>query len=221
VKIFYDLIQGSDEWKAARKGRPSTSNLSNIITAARGDLSKTADAYIIELIAECFAPEWEEFVGNRFTERGIELEPEARDAFIAETGLNVIEVGGVLADDGVTWCSPDGLIMDESGDRERIITGVEIKCPSPKVHIGYIIDGKLPDAYKQQVHGQMAVTGAKYWHFWSYFPGLRPFHTVVYRNDYTEKLEQGLHVFVEQYQQRLAEITPLVALPVGLKGGDE
>ena len=221
MKIFYDMEQGSDEWKAARKGRPSTSALSNIITAARGDLSKSADAYIVELISECFAPEWEDFVGNRYTERGIELEPEARDAFVAETGMNVIEVGGVLADDGVTWCSPDGLIMDESGDKERIITGVEIKCPSPKVHIGYIIDGKLPDAYKQQVHGQMAVTGADYWHFWSYFPGLRPFHAVVYRDEYTEKLEQGLHVFVEQYHQRLAEITPLVALPAGLKGGDE
>jgi hypothetical protein len=221
MKIFYDLVQGSDEWKLMRKGRPSTSALSNIITAARGDLSKSADAYIVELISECFAPEWEDFVGNRYTERGIELEPEARDAFVAETGMNVIEVGGVLADDGVTWSSPDGLIMDESGDTERILSGLEIKCPSPKVHIGYIIDGKLPDAYKQQVHGQMAVTGARYWHFWSYFPGLRPFHTVVYRDEYTEKLEQGLHVFVEQYQQRLAEITPLVALPAGLKGGDE
>lgn len=214
MKIYHDLEQGTDEWKAIRKGKPSTSKFASIITASKGDLSKSRVEYMRELIAECFAPEWEEFTGNRFTDRGVEMEPEARAAFIAETQLDVIEVGGVLADDGVTWCSPDGLVF--GGDQKEIRSGLEIKCPSPRVHIGYIIDGVLPAAYKQQVHGAMAITGAGHWHFWSYFPNLRPFHLVVHRDEYTEKVSAALATFVEEYKTQHAEILEKVALPVEL-----
>jgi hypothetical protein len=217
VKIYHDLEQGSDEWKAIRKGKPSTSKLSSIITAAKGELSKSRVGYIRELIGECFAPEWEEFAGNRYTDRGVELEPEARDAFIAETMLDVIEVGGVLADDGVSWCSPDGLIFDG----ETIVSGLEIKCPSPRVHVGYVLDGVLPSDYKQQVHGAMAITGARLWHFWSYFPGLRPFHLIIERDEYTEKVASALAQFVTEYKTALGEATPLLAIPDELKEGDE
>jgi hypothetical protein len=210
MKIFRDLEQGSDEWHAIRKGKPSTSRLSAIITAAKGELSKSRVAYIRELIGECFAPDWEEFAGNKYTERGVELEPEARDAFIAETLLDVIEVGGVLGDDGVSWCSPDGLLFDEAGN---ISTGLEIKCPSPRVHIGYILDGVLPSDYKQQVHGAMAITGAERWHFWSYFPGLRPFHLIVERDDYTRQVAAALAEFVTEYKIALNAARPLIALP--------
>jgi hypothetical protein len=217
VKIYHDLEQGSDEWKAIRKGKPSTSKLSSIITAAKGELSKSRVGYIRELIGECFAPEWEEFAGNKYTDRGVELEPEAREAFIAETMLDVIEVGGVLADDGISWCSPDGLIFDG----ETIVSGLEIKCPSPRVHVGYVLDGVLPSDYKQQVHGAMAITGAKRWHFWSYFPGLRPLHLIVERDDYTEKVASALAQFVTEYKTALGEATPLLAIPDELKEGDE
>jgi len=213
VKIYHDLEQGTDEWKAIRKGKPSTSKFSSIITAAKGELSKSRVEYMRELIAECFAPEWEEFTGNRYTDRGTEMEPEARESFVAETQLDVTEVGGVLADDGVTWCSPDGLVLLSETE---ILTGLEIKCPSPRVHIGYIIDGVLPAAYKQQVHGAMAITGASHWHFWSYFPNLRPFHLVVNRDEYTEKVSTALATFVGEYKSQHAEIMEKVALPVEL-----
>ena len=211
MKIYHDIEQGSDEWLAIRKGKPSTSKLASIITAAKGELSKSRIGYIRELIGECFAPEWEEFAGNKYTDRGIELEPEAREAFQATVDFKVAEVGGVLADDGVSWCSPDGVIFDKTGD---IVSGLEVKCPSPRVHIGYILDGVLPAAYKQQVHGAMAITGANSWHFWSYFPGLRPFHLIVERDDYTVKVANALAEFVTEYKTALNEITPLIALPV-------
>lgn len=220
MKIFHDLEQGTDEWLAIRKGKPSTSKLGNIITAAKGELSKSRVGYIRELIGECFAPEWEEFAGNKYTERGVEMEPEARDAFRTVIDFPVVEVGGVLADDGVSWCSPDGLIFNPLDDDE-IVSGVEIKCPSPKVHVGYVLDGVLPSEYKQQVHGAMAITGADCWHFWSYFPGLRPFHLVVNRDEYTEKVSTALATFVTEYKTALGEATPLLAIPDELKEGDE
>lgn len=204
MKVFADLVQGTDEWKQIRKGHPSASRFSEIITAAEGRLSKSSVGYIRELIGECFCPDFEYFTGNRFTERGKELEPEAREAFAVETGLTVSQVGFCLSDDGVSGCSPDGLISVDG----QYVAGVEIKCKTPKVHVGYVLDGVLPDEFKQQVHGSMAVTGLNEWHFWSYFPGMRHLHLIVKRDEYTEKLAQSLALFVEQYKAAHAIAIP-------------
>lgn len=194
--VFPDVIQGSEEWLAMRKGRPTASNFSKVMTAAKGDLSKSAAGYIQELIAECFCPEWIDFAGNKFTDRGTELEPKAREAFTAHTGLAVEQVGFCTREDGVVGCSPDGLIKWESG---KYRAGLELKCPSPKTHVGYVLNGVLPDDYKQQVHGGMAVTGLDEWHFFSWYPNLKPFHLIVRRDAYTEKLSASLDQFLIDY----------------------
>lgn len=197
MKIHTDLIQGTPEWLAIRKGRPTASRFRDFVTTAKGDLSKSARGYICELIGESFCPEFEYFSGNTFTERGKALEPEAREAFEVETGLKVEPVGFVIADDGIAGCSPDGLIRGDSGD---YIAGLEIKCPTPKTHVEYVLDGVLPDDYKQQVHGSMVVTGIRTWHFWSYFPGMRHLHVIVQWDDYTDKLAKTLAAFLVEYK---------------------
>lgn len=200
MKIYADIQQGTDEWKRLRKGKPTASRFSEILTAT-GALSKSSRGYIMELIGECFAPDFEYFYGNAYTERGTAVEGEAREAFSQKTGLTVCQVGFVVGDDGVCGCSPDGLILDSASVP---MAGVEIKCPTPKVHIGYVMDGVLPDTYKQQVHGSMAVTGLTEWHFFSYFPGLQPLHVVVGWDDYTEKLADSLKAFVTEYRTQMA-----------------
>lgn len=205
MKVYKELIQGSPEWLQVRKGHPTASRFGDIITAKTCEVSKSSTGYIRELIGECFCPEFEYWSGNKFTQRGTEIEPEARDSFAAETGLAVEQVGFCLADDGICGCSPDGLIVDSSG---QYIAGLELKCPTPKVHVGYVLDGVLPDEYKQQVHGGMAITGLNEWHFWSYFPGMRHFHLVINRDEYTEKLSAGLAAFGVQYKAAFASALP-------------
>jgi putative phage-type endonuclease len=200
MKIYRDIIQGSDEWLAIRKGRPTASRFSEIITAT-GLPSKSSEPYIRELIAECFCPDFASWGGNSATERGVELEPEAREAFAKHTGLTLEQVGFVISDDGVCGCSPDSLVVGNQA-------GVEIKCPAPKAHVSYVLDGVLPDTYKQQVHGSMAITGLSEWHFWSYFPGLRPLHVIVKRDDYTAKLEDTLRSFVTRYKTAMELAVP-------------
>lgn len=212
MKVFYDIEQGSDEWKKIRKGKPTASEFSNIITAAKGELSKSAGPYINKLIGECFCPDWEEWEGNRYMDRGKIFEPEALDAFGAETGFKLSYPGFCLADDGVCGCSPDALVVNDT-DPTRYAGGVEIKCPIPSTHVGYVRAGVLPDDYKQQVHGSMAVTGLNEWHFWSYFPGMRHLHVVVKRDDYTKKLEESLAKFVEQFKAAYAEAFPKLHIP--------
>ncbi len=203
------ILQGSEAWERLRTGRPTASRFSDIITAAKGELSKSAQGYMVELISQCFCPGWSDFLGNKWTDRGTEMEPEAREAFIQHTGLNVVQVGFCTRDDTVAGCSPDGLIVDADGN---YIAGIEIKSPSPKVHIGYILDGKLPNDYKQQVHGSMAVTGLNEWHFWSYYPGIQPFHIVVQRDEYTEKVSASLDSFLIDYAALRAKLIPKVQL---------
>lgn len=199
--VYPHIEQGTPEWKEIRKGRPTASRFSEILTAAKCELSKSADDYTLELIGEVFCPDWEYFQGNALTRSGNELEPEARDAFVVHTGLTVKQVGFVIADDQTCGCSPDGLICDADGN---YVAGLEIKCPSPKEHVSCVLEGGLPNKYKQQVHGSMAVTGLNSWHFWSYFPGMMHHHCIVQRDEYTEKIASALKPFVAAYKEKMA-----------------
>lgn len=211
MKIHQGFLQGSEEWFALRRGRATASNFKKIITPAKGEYSKQASAYMRDLLVECFTPDYAKFLGTFWTERGTEMEPEARKAFEAHTGLITEQVAFVTADDWqhVVGCSPDSLVKDESGE---YVAGLEIKCPSPFTHAEYIEDGVLPDEYKPQVHGSMAVTGLNRWHFWSYFPGLQPLHIVVERDDYTQKLTAALDRFVIEYGSYRERMTPKLQL---------
>jgi hypothetical protein len=213
--IVHECLQGSEQWHTFRKGRPTASRFKDIIQPSTGDLSKNkkgdglsekTKAYIAELIGECFVPDWVDFAGNKFTDRGNDLEPEARKAFSHYYGgCPVEQVGFCTRDDGVVGCSPDGLIRGPDGE---YLAGLELKCPSPKVHIGWMMDGILPAEHHIQVHGSMAVTGLNTWHFFSHFPGLKPFHYVAKRDDFTERLSAALDEFVVAYAETREKLIP-------------
>lgn len=213
MNVLTDIIQGSAEWFEARRGKPSASHASEVITAVKGELSKSARKYIYSLIADCFSPGDDvpkfETCAMR---RGKELEPIARDAFRAETGLPVVEVGLVVASNGICVCSPDGLIY-----RDGIpVSGVEIKCKTKDVHTEYVLEGVLPEEFKQQLHWSMAVTEVDEWNFWSFHPCLKPFHVVVQRDSYTAKVEAAITEFVPQYKAAYALALKKLCIPVGL-----
>lgn len=193
-----DVEQGSPEWFAVRCGVPSASHHSSIVTAS-GKPSSSADAYAAELIDELVRPPIEreqdeqraQFQGNRHTERGHAYEPKARDWFRLVTGLDVREAGFVLNDDGTLGCSPDSLIWHGGAP----VAGAEIKAPEGKKHALWMMQGKLPDEHKQQVHGSMVVTRLRQWHFISYCPGYKPFRVLVEWDDYTDTMDKLLGDF--------------------------
>jgi hypothetical protein len=72
-------------------------------------------------------------------------------------------VVGFVSQDGF-GCSPDGLIYQFTGSTvypNKPTHGLEIKCPSPETHIEWLLDGKLPDCHKLQVHASMIVCGVR------------------------------------------------------------
>lgn len=207
MKIHQGFLQQSEEWFALRRGRVTASNFKRIITPAKAEYSKQAAGYMRDLLVESFCPDYAKFLGTFWTERGTEMEPEARRAFEVHTGLVTEQVAFVTAEhwQHVVGCSPDSLIKNAAGE---YVAGLEIKCPSPFTHAEYIEEGTLPDEYKAQCHGSMAVTGLNEWHFWSYFPGLAPLHLVIRRDDYTQKLTDALDRFVIEYGAYRERMTP-------------
>lgn len=124
--------------------------------------------------------------------RGTEMEPIARNCFMELTGLAVEEVGFAKGN-GWFGCSPDGIIPGS-------LSGLEIKCPRPSKLIQYCELGGLPDDYRAQVHGCMAVSGATSWHFFAFFPGFPSHHFLVERDEYTEQIKEGLTAYSEYFQ---------------------
>lgn len=117
--------------------------------------------------------------------RGVEMEEPARQLFQKATGLAVDQIGFAKFNHGLCGCSPDGLILSEG-------SGLEIKIPRASKLIQYIEKGKLPPEYTPQVHGSMAITGARKWHFFAWHPGFPYFHIVAEWNAYTDSILEGL-----------------------------
>ena len=165
MMITINCEQGTDEWFQARLGIPTASEFSKIITPAKLEPSRSADTYINKLIAEWLRGKPDESFQSDWMKRGVETEQEARDWYSFQTDKEVKQVGFCLNDSKTYGCSPDGLV-DEGG--------LEIKCPSPGVHVGYMLAKKVPTEYKLQVLGSLLVTGCKWWDFLSYHPDMNP-----------------------------------------------
>lgn len=155
--------QGADEWFEARKGVFTASNFSKIITSTGKESTSQLD-FIYETISDLFLKEKEASYTNENMDRGVELEPIARQEYQKQTFNIVDQVGFVLSDCGNFGCSPDGLIGDDGL--------IEIKCPKAKNHLKYCIDNKLPTQYVAQVQGQLYVTGRQWCDFVSFHPDI-------------------------------------------------
>lgn len=224
MKIWPELLQGSDDWHRARRGRVTASNADRIVTPTGKDSSQW-DSFAIELTAEMICPdELPAWTGNRHTDRGNELEESARLEFSRIMGLQIVTVGFVTRADNVVGCSPDGLILKpgvtmeaaQYGERGEITNGedlfcagLELKCPMAKNHAQYLIDGGLPKKYGPQVDFSMAAMRLP-WYFMSYCPGMLN-HIIKREPDKdVEKMADAIDRFVIYYGKRRTEIMPLL-----------
>ena len=189
--IVYDFPQYSEAYWKERRGTATSSNASKIITPAKGELSKSAEGYCCDLIAELYDHDYgprDEFA-TAAMRNGTIMEPEARRYFEFETGLTVKQVGFCRTDDRRFGCSPDGLVGDSAV--------LELKSPKCATQIAYLLDGGLPDTYKPQCHWHLMVTGFDVCWFMSYYPGLPPLLVKVERDGYTEKVAAAADEFWE------------------------
>ncbi|RLA39796.1 MAG: exonuclease [Gammaproteobacteria bacterium] len=187
--IKVDCDQGSPEWFAAKVGVASASGFDRLVTASKKPSSQAND-YLYELTAEWVTGEKKYIRPSYWMERGVEMEPEARESYEFMVDSEVEQIGFIYKDKSkLIGCSPDGLCGD---------MGLEIKCPSPINHVSYLLQGVCPKGYMAQVQGSMWVTGLKQWVFMSYHPEYEPFVITVDADPVFQKaLDEIIPPFVD------------------------
>lgn len=191
--IVLDCPQGSDEWVQARLAIPTASQFHRIITPKTGKLSSQAEGYVHELLAEELLGHALDEGASDFMTRGTQLEKSAVEFYEFQRDLSTERVGFILRDDRLTGCSPDRLVGEDGG--------LEIKCPSAKVHVAYML-GQDADAYRCQVQGALWITGRAWWDWLSYNPELAP---VLIRFERDEEFIARLAGVVDQFIAYLDE----------------
>ena len=157
-----DVEQGSLEWHRLRQGKVTGTTLKSALGSP-----KVQETLMYKIIAERMTEPQISDLNSSAVTRGREIEPIARRAVIAKTGINFIETGMLVSDaiDDFAF-SPDSIFEDENGN---VIGGLEIKCPDSKKHIEYCIKGELPKDYVDQVKAPFLMSDdIEWWYFASF-----------------------------------------------------
>lgn len=191
LQVHY-IEQRTDEWRLLRAGRPTASNFSSLVTPT-GKLSTQIHGFADKLANEVFLsdPEPDGFTGNVWTDRGAELEVQARGWYEFETDLKVTPCGFItnFTEEWEAGCSPDGLVGDDGM--------VEIKALKADNHTSALREihatGSSPRDYKAQTQGQILIAERKWCDLIFYHPTLP---SVIVRQlpdaDFLAALEQQL-----------------------------
>ena len=194
------MEQGSPEWFAARCGLATSSKFSDVLAKGKGETRLT---YIKKLACERITGRGQDSYKSAWMQRGTELEPQARAMLELDKGFDVVQVGFIKLNDDV-GCSTDGLIGDDAV--------LEIKCPKHTTHLDYLIDNNMLYAdYKEQVQGELFVTGRKKVYLCSFHPDFPAGKDLIVleieRDDvFIKKLETEIFTFVHELKKLVKQI---------------
>lgn len=178
IKI-HNCEQQTPEWFELRSKYPLTASNAQAI----GNNGKGLESLVWEKLSEKYSSANKESFGSVHTDRGNELEPQARELYMLETGNEVVEVGFITDDkiSKVGGASPDGLVIENSIEmytgKPSVQEGLlEIKCFADTKHFKAIVDFKktgkfeIESQYLWQMQQQMLFTGRKWVDFLAYNP---------------------------------------------------
>lgn len=177
---IHEIEQQSPEWFNVRKLKATASHATAI-----GNCGKGLDTYVLEIVAEYLSSADKEQFSNKHTDRGNELEPQARTIYELTTGKDVKQVGFIEHND-YFGCSPDGLIDDDGG--------LEIKCIDDVGYLKMLLGEEISSDYQWQIQMNLLITGRKWWDFVAYNPNFKQsiiIKRVVPDKDKQEKLSNG------------------------------
>ena len=198
ITYYPDMIQGSDEWFAARCGMLASSGMKLIITPKTLKPSKNdkASSYLYELLAQRITRYVEPQYVSEDMLRGTEDEIVARQLY-QENFAPVQTVGFVTNDKwGFTiGYSPDGLVGDDGL--------IECKSRRQKFQAETIISGEVPEEHVIQIQTGLMVTGRKWCDYISYCRGMPMAVIQVYPD---EKVMQAIVDAASILEERLAEL---------------
>lgn len=176
--IVLNVAQGTTEWANARLGIPTASQMNKIITPAKLELSKSADDYAHQLIAEQLLGVPLDNATSGFMQRGSILEARAISYYELQRECDTEAIGFILRDDRRSGCSPDRFVGKDGM--------LEIKIPSAANHVGYLLDEK-GIGYRIQVQSQLWIAEREWNDTLSWNPELPPALVRQYRDEETIK----------------------------------
>lgn len=151
VTINYDIVQGSDEWFEARKGKMTASNATAIKANGKG-----LNTYCRNIAAELKGAVKKQFQSDDI-DRGNELE--AIGVLLYEMEFNVsVKSAGFIENSKYknVLASPDGLVGEEGG--------IEIKARNDEKHFS-LICGDESEIPVNQIQFTLMVSERKWWDF--------------------------------------------------------
>ncbi len=199
ITYHEDLIQGSDEWHAARCGLLTASEIKLILTPTLkvADNAKSR-SHMWELLAQrisgCVEPS---YIGDAML-RGQRDEIEARILY-GKSYAPVREAGFVTNDRwGFTLgCSPDGLVGDDG------MIECKSRCQKYQVQTicNYYEDGSIPEDFVLQVQTALLVTEREWCDLISYSGGL-PMVTMRVMPD--PKIQEAIIAAATRFEDQIA-----------------
>lgn len=202
------MIQGSEEWFAARCGHATASRFKDILAKIKSGEAASRRNYRAQLVAERMTGKPAESFSNAAMEWGTAQEPYARMQYEALRGA-LVEETGFIHHQTIEFCgaSPDGLVGADGL--------VEFKCPNTATHIETVLSGMSPD-HMPQVQGQLWITGRQWCDFVSFDPrmpeNLQVFIHRVERDDaYIKALEVAVVEFLSGVADTIKQLTKRAA----------
>jgi len=194
-----EIIQGSDEWKALRLGKVTASKICDVLAD-----KKTAayQNYRAELVCERLTGTYEDGFVSYDMQRGTALEPQAKGAYLFQTGLTGEDVAFIDHPTiGSSGCSPDLMVGDDGM--------AEFKAPKAKSHMDLLLGGKVKSIYRKQQQWQLSCTGKKWNDYVSYCPELPvELQLFIKRFDRDQEMIEEMEARVIEF---LAEVDDIVA----------
>lgn len=161
--IIHDVIQGSEEWFALRRGKFTSSNFSDLFY---GKTTATYKKAVLKPVYERLTGKSPDDFKSAYMNRGNELEPLAVEWYERKTFTKVHPGGFVELSDWI-GASPDGFIGNNGM--------LQVKCPAWHTMIGALNgDNSILDEYKIQVQGELMVTGREWSDLMFWHPDLQP-----------------------------------------------
>lgn len=144
--------QRTAEWFARRCAKVTASRVADVLARTKTGYSASRASYMADLVVEALTGKPKEGFQSAAMQRGIDIEPLARERYSIKTGHLVEQIDFVdhptIANAGA---SPDGLIGNDMI--------VEFKAPETHTHFEYIETKIIPTRYYAQIQFQLACTG--------------------------------------------------------------
>jgi hypothetical protein len=185
-KYHTDIVQQSPEWFAIKEEYPlSSSNATAIANQGAG-----LKSLVWKHLSEKYSVGDKKTFSTEHTERGNELEPQARSLYSLERGVEVTQVGFITNDKyPLAGASTDGLVGEDGG--------LEIKSLEDKKHFPLTLEEEIPidSDHMWQIQMELLITERDWFDYVLYNPNYKKsllIKRVVKDEVMQEKLKTGI-----------------------------